>query len=36
LFEQCLLVLGDGLVLRLMARLGATYEEIRARHTKLE
>jgi 6-phospho-3-hexuloisomerase len=36
LFEQCLLVLGDGLVLWLMERLGATYEEIRARHTKLE
>ncbi len=36
LFEQCLLVLGDGLVMRLMHRLGTTEEEIRARHTKLE
>ena len=36
LFEQCLLALGDGLILWLMERLGATYEDLRARHTKLE
>ncbi|HEY3398763.1 MAG TPA: 6-phospho-3-hexuloisomerase [Armatimonadota bacterium] len=36
LFEQCLLVLGDGMIMTLMERLGATYEQIRARHTKLE
>lgn len=36
LFEQCLLVLGDGLIMWLMERLGATYDQIRARHTKLE
>ena len=36
LFEQCLLVLGDGMVMRLMRRLGTTEEEMRARHTKLE
>lgn len=36
LFEQCLLVLCDALVVRLMRRLGTTEEEMRARHTKLE
>lgn len=36
LFEQLLLVVGDGIVLRLMERLGTTDEEMRARHTKLE
>ncbi len=36
LFEQCLLVLADGMVMRLMERLGTTEEEMRARHTKLE
>jgi 6-phospho-3-hexuloisomerase len=36
LFEQCLLVLNDALVLWLMDHLGTTYEEIRSRHTKLE
>ncbi|MBC7288297.1 MAG: 6-phospho-3-hexuloisomerase [Armatimonadetes bacterium] len=36
LFEQCLLVLCDGMVMRLMRRLGTTEEEMRARHTKLE
>jgi 6-phospho-3-hexuloisomerase len=36
LFEQCLLVVGDGMVMRLMRRLGTTEEEMRARHTKLE
>ncbi len=36
LFEQCLLVLCDGIVMRLMQRLGTTEEEMRARHTKLE
>jgi 6-phospho-3-hexuloisomerase len=36
LFEQCLLVVCDGLVMRLMDRLGTTEEEMRARHTKLE
>lgn len=36
LFEQCLLVLGDGIVMRLMRELGTTEEEMRARHTKLE
>jgi len=36
LFEQALLVVADALILWLMDRLGATYEQIRARHTKLE
>ena len=36
LFEQSLLAVGDGLILWLMERLGATYEDLRARHTKLE
>ncbi len=36
LFEQCLLVIGDGMVMRLMKRLGTTEEQMRARHTKLE
>ncbi len=36
LFEQSLLVVGDGLILRLMERLGTTIEQMRARHTKLE
>jgi len=36
LFEQCLLVLTEGLVLRLMQPLGTTEEQMRARHTKLE
>ncbi|MGD9519930.1 MAG: 6-phospho-3-hexuloisomerase [Armatimonadota bacterium] len=36
LFEQCLLVVCDAIVMRLMARLGTTEEEMRARHTKLE
>jgi 6-phospho-3-hexuloisomerase len=36
LFEQCLLVLGDGIVMRLVARLGTNEDEMRARHTKLE
>jgi len=36
LFEQCLLVLGDDMVMRLMKALGTTPEEMRARHTKLE
>jgi 6-phospho-3-hexuloisomerase len=36
LFEQSLLAIGDGLILWLMERLGATYEDLRARHTKLE
>jgi 6-phospho-3-hexuloisomerase len=36
LFEQCLLVMGDALVLWLMDKLGETYDHIRARHTKLE
>ena len=36
LFEQSLLILCDGLVMRLMQRLGTTHEEMRARHTKLE
>ena len=36
LFEQCLLVLGDALVMWLMDKLGASYDQIRARHTKLE
>jgi 6-phospho-3-hexuloisomerase len=36
LFEQSLLVICDGLVMRLMQRLGTTHDEMRARHTKLE
>jgi 6-phospho-3-hexuloisomerase len=36
LFEQCLLVVCDALVMRLMERLGTTHDEMRARHTKLE
>ena len=36
LFEQSLLVTCDGLVLWLMRRLGTSYEDMRARHTKLE
>ncbi len=36
LFEQCLLVLGDGMVMRLATRLGTNQDEMRARHTKLE
>jgi len=36
LFEQCLLVAADGLIMRLMAELGTTEEQMRARHTKLE
>jgi 6-phospho-3-hexuloisomerase len=36
LFEQCLLIMGDALILWLMDKLGTTYDQIRARHTKLE
>lgn len=36
LFEQCLLVVGDALVMHLMLRLGTTETDLRARHTKLE
>jgi 6-phospho-3-hexuloisomerase len=36
LFEQCLLVLCDTMVMLFMQRLGVTEEEMRARHTKLE
>jgi 6-phospho-3-hexuloisomerase len=36
LFEQCLLILCEGVVLRLMQPLGTTEEQMRARHTKLE
>lgn len=36
LFEQCLLVTCDALVMRLMQELGTTHDEMRARHTKLE
>jgi len=36
LFEQCLLVHCEGIVMRLMARLGTTEESMRTRHTKLE
>jgi 6-phospho-3-hexuloisomerase len=36
LFEQCLLIMGDSLILWLMDKLGTTYDQIRARHTKLE
>jgi len=36
LFEQSLLVVGDVLVMSLMKRMGATNEQMRARHTNLE
>lgn len=36
LFEQCLLVLGDSMVMLLMERLGVTEETMHSRHTKLE
>lgn len=36
LFEQCLLIHCEGMVMRLMEKLGTTEEEMRARHTKLE
>ena len=36
LFEQCLLMLGEAIVLRLMRRLGTTEEQMRTRHTTLE
>jgi len=36
LFEQCLLVLCDTIVMMFMRRLGVTEEQMRARHTKLE
>ena len=36
LFEQCLLVLCDTMVMLFMQRLGVTEEQMRARHTKLE
>jgi 6-phospho-3-hexuloisomerase len=36
LFEQCLLLFCEGIVLRLMRPLGTTEEQMRARHTKLE
>jgi len=36
LFEQCLLVLCDTMVMMFMQRLGVTEEMMRARHTKLE
>jgi 6-phospho-3-hexuloisomerase len=36
LFEQCLLVLCEGVVMRLIGPLGTTEEQMRARHTKLE
>lgn len=36
LFEQCLLVLCDTMVMLFMQRLGVTEEEMRARHSKLE
>ena len=36
LFEQCLLVMADALVLKIMERLGTTMAEMRTRHTKLE
>lgn len=36
LFEQCLLLACEAIILRLMRRLGTTEEQIRARHTKLE
>jgi 6-phospho-3-hexuloisomerase len=36
LFEQCLLVLCDTMVMMFMQRLGVTEEMMRARHTKFE
>ncbi|MCE5237076.1 SIS domain-containing protein [bacterium] len=36
LFEQCLLVLCDTMVMMFMQRLGVTEEQMRDRHTKLE
>lgn len=36
LFEQCLLVLCDTMVMMFMQRLGVTEDMMRARHTKLE
>ncbi len=36
LFEQCLLVVADAIVLAVMKRRGTTIEEMRSRHTKLE
>jgi 6-phospho-3-hexuloisomerase len=36
LFEQCLLVVCDTMVMLFMQRLGVTEEQMRARHTKLE
>jgi 6-phospho-3-hexuloisomerase len=36
LFEQCLLVTCDGIIMRLMVTMGTTEEQMRARHTKLE
>lgn len=36
LFEQCLLVLCDTMVMLFMQRLGVTEEQMRARHSKLE
>lgn len=36
LFEQCMLVLGDDIIMRLMVDLGTSPEQMRARHTKLE
>jgi 6-phospho-3-hexuloisomerase len=36
LFEQCLLVLADSVVMILMERLGVTEEAMLSRHTKLE
>ena len=36
LFEQCLLVVNDALVLEVMQRRGTTVAQMRARHTKLE
>jgi 6-phospho-3-hexuloisomerase len=36
LYEQALLITCDAIVMTLMARLGTTEDEMRARHTKLE
>ncbi len=36
LFEQCLLITCETLIMHLMERLGTTEEQMRARHTKLE
>jgi len=36
LFEQCLLVLCDTMVMLFMQRLGVTEDQMRARHSKLE